>query len=268
MESEMEGLLTLGRALWVDPVRRRRQWLETHAAVVLQGGGPTAQIERMAQALLSRARRGSHAATAVANDPMAAWDQPFYRLEADERLVLSALHNPYRWSYERLGRVLGHTEQEIERLAWRARMRLASHLKREGRASYPVGAARASLSCPEYEGDRPWTQRFLDEELVNGNEALFLQNHLMACAGCQAALTRCRDFYFEVDVAVREALIETTDDQLMREQARRDRVWLKPATERTFVESLMIFTQRPDVRWVGLGMLLLAAAKVARLLMS
>lgn len=261
MQSEMEGLLTVGRALWVDPERRGRQWIETHAAVMLQGGEESEQVERMAQALLERARRGSR-------DPMAAWDRPFFRLETDERLVLSALHGPRRWSYERLGRVLWLPMEGVEQLAWRARMRLASHLKRvDGTViPYPTGSARATASCPEFLPDRPWTQRFLDEELTNKNEQLFFQNHLMACSQCQNALSRCRDLYYAVDAAVNEALLPTPLDEVLREQASRDRVWLKPATQRTFLESLSIFTRRDDVRWVGIGLILLMGSKIVSLI--
>ncbi len=268
METEIDGLLSIGRALWVDPVRRGRQWIETHAAVLLKGGEPSAQVERMAQALLERARGSTRGGTAVSGDPFAAWDRPFFRLDPEERLALAALHGPQRWSYERLGRVLWLPVEGVEQLAWRARMRLASHLKRQGGGviPYPTGAARASLSCPEYQGDRPWTQRFLDEELSNGNEQLFLQNHLMACPACQSALMRCRDLYFAVDATVHEALAETPLDAELREQARQDRIWLKPATQRTFGESLFIFTQREDVRWVMIGMLLLAGSKIAGML--
>jgi hypothetical protein len=159
-------------------------------------------LEKATSALLQRAMHGKLAATPGDNAPLVS--NPFFRLGPAERLILSALHRG-RWSYARLGRVLGVTAEQVEEMAWIARVNLATSAKSAGilpKVSYPAGARPVGGSCPEYVSARPWTQRFLDDELPAGSQRLYFQNHLMACDSCRAALSRCRDLYYAIETLI------------------------------------------------------------------
>jgi hypothetical protein len=161
--------------------------------------------------LLIRASRGRLSASPESNAQAIA--NPFYRLEPIQRLILTALHRG-RWSYERLSRVLGERAETIEELAWAARVELAVSAKGTGlfpKVSYPAGARQAGSHCPEYLAGRPWTQRFLDEEIRAGSERLFFQNHLMACDSCRAALSRCRELYYAIEALIPGADLDSAE---------------------------------------------------------
>jgi hypothetical protein len=177
----------VGHALWDEPARSRQAVVEALAAATLRGLPPEDALVRAAQALLTRA---------TASRP-GRLNHPFFRLTAEDRLLLVALHDG-SWSYARLARILQVDPEKLEEAAWGARLRLMG--------GSPAGPARLGPSCPAYDARRPWTQRFLDDEIASGRERLFLQNHLMACDPCRAALGRCRDGYYAVERQVTEAL--------------------------------------------------------------
>jgi hypothetical protein len=184
----------LGRALWADPGRSDPAMLETMSTIALQDFTRERALERASSALLNLAR--DQVAPAVLNQ-----NHLFFSLPPEQRFVLAALHLG-RWSYARLARVMGETPERIEELAWQARVWLAT-----SRASLTPIGGRGGVHCPDYDLKRPWTQRFLDEEIKQGAERVFLQNHLMACASCQQAMNRCRDLYYAV-----ERMLPTVDE--------------------------------------------------------
>jgi hypothetical protein len=170
----------LGRSLWAQPEQSLAITRETVSAVTVLDKDPTLAAERAAQALLERANRhGMYARVPTG----------FNALFPEERFILLALHQG-RWSYERTARVVGESVESLQQLAWNARVYLAlSH--------YPSAPKQASVSCPDYNPQRPWTQRFLDEEL-EGREKTFLQAHLAGCKDCREALVRAKDVYYKV----------------------------------------------------------------------
>jgi len=136
------------------------------------------EADRLAVMLLDMARtRNPPPALQVAS--------PFFRLAPEERFLIAALSGP-RWSYARSAKVLGWTREQVEEVAWRARVSLGL----ASGAQMPSGSL-TKATCPEYIPERPWTQAFLDEEL-DKRRTLFLQNHLMGCEGCRKALDRAR----------------------------------------------------------------------------
>jgi hypothetical protein len=236
-QEDLRTLASVGRALWADTRESQLATIETLSAVTLLDLTPDRAVERAAVALLERvSRRGA----------TAQWAQPFFRLEAEERLTLVALHQG-RWSYARLGRVFGLTTEQVEALAWSARLQLASAIG----TAYPAGAPQRGPNCPEYDSQRPWTQRFLDDEVSSGRERLFLQNHLMACGSCRDALNRCRETYYALEASLPQLSEAAGDTRLLQnlKSVTRKGLGLKAPAERSFVESLEVFFRRRDVRW-------------------
>ncbi|MGZ3687888.1 MAG: hypothetical protein ACXWPM_04495 [Bdellovibrionota bacterium] len=206
MEQDFHTITRISRALWTDTSFADRAALDTTAAMTLLDVAEDRRLERIARGLIERATREGNAGNARQN--LLAMDSPFFRLSAQERLILVALHSG-RWSYARLSRILARTPEVIQELAWGARVKLS-----EG--PYPIGAKISGANCPEYQFSRPWTQKFLDDELDSPRERVFLPNHLMACASCSQALKRCRDLYFAVDSQISKLLSGSAEVEVIR----------------------------------------------------
>lgn len=258
---DLKILSHLGTALWVDSHHAQRITVETLAAVSLLDLTPERSLERLSSLMLERASRDGIRANATAVG------QAFFRLLPEERFVLSALHVA-RWSYSRIARVLGQPTEKVEEIAWGARLDLASALGNPVSAPYPIGSAQSAQGvaqgCPEYEMRRPWTQRFLDEEL-HSREKFFLQTHINECHSCRQALTRARSFYFTVDRMIPRLADDSQSGQAWL--ASLSRVLqgagiLKSPAERTFRETLAIFVRRSDIQYALLALTLLIAWKM------
>jgi hypothetical protein len=190
LDRELQIFAELGMALWVDPERAQPLVIETLSAVSLLDLPQDHAFERAAGAMLDRAERRGMADNTLDSLALGQFGNPFFKLFPAERFILVALHAG-RWSYARIARVMKLDAVGVEALAWKARTRLGIE-----RGLVPAGPKILGPSCPEYDFERPWSQRFLDEEIPNGRERIFLQNHLMACDSCRHALNRCRDLYF------------------------------------------------------------------------
>lgn len=241
-------------AVQSDP-RLAKTWLhDTLAGASLaagQGSTDSSRSSRIIEATLRALLAKAHLV-----DPREAWaasaevrlSTPFYRLKPEERAVLLVLHSG-RWSYDRLSRVLGLAVPDLERLSWSARVKLAPVGK------YPQAPERLGPRCPEYDPHRPWTQRFLDDEIATPADRLFLQSHLMACESCRRALSRCRDLYFWVEGEISKfGTPKVSDLQQILDQARvleeRSSRFSHSRGPWTLGESLKLFYRdKPDV-WV------------------
>lgn len=241
------AITSIGNALWVNPRVSERNAADTVAAVAMLEVTDENAVEKAASAMLVAAMRdGVHATiSAISN--------PFYRLLPEERTVLAALHCG-RWSYERLGRVLGRAPDEIAEIAWNSRLHLASAPGTLGALTHPSGSRHRGVSCPEYDSKNPWTQRFLDEESTN-RERVFLQNHLMACDSCRKALELCRNLYYAVEklipggsggLGANEPAVQRTALNLQKHW-KESRFFKYPA-ERSLTENLTVFLRRWDVQ--------------------
>jgi hypothetical protein len=255
---ELDTYSELSRALWANPELSRRKVVDAFGiAGLLNLPNHDERLDWAARTMLEQARASGSLSVA------AGVENPFYRLSVEERFALTALHDG-RWSYVRLAKVLDMDLHELQELAWSARTRLS-------RTRYPAGPMRSGINCPEYLVARPWTQKFLDEELASGAEQLFYRNHLMACDSCREALTRAREFYFDVERRIPAESAKPYGDSAKFElrleglltggaAARAPRT----PSERTFAESLRIFFNRPDIQRVTLVGLLLLGVWIAR----
>lgn len=247
---DLKTYAEFGRALWADPSRSTQLAVETLSAVSLLDLAEDRVMERASAALLDRAVKQGMASSTHDALGMGAFGG-FFKLFPEERFVLVALHSG-RWSYARLARVMGETSERIEALAWKARVRLVSN-----QGLNPIGGRVANASCPEYVMDRPWTQKFLDEEFKTGRETLFLQNHLMACDACRLSLTRCRDLYFAVEKMLPRV---SEEDGILRqlESINSQGKKLRTNGNITFGRSIIAFLGQKDVQLV-LGVLMFIA---------
>lgn len=177
---DLQLVSNLGQSLWAEPEQSRTITRETVSAVTVLDTNPERAAEKAAQALLERANRhGMYARVPTG----------FNALFPEERFILLALHQGH-WSYERIARVVSESVDMVQQLAWNARVYLAL-------SRYPSAPKQSSPNCPDYNPQRPWTQRFLDEEL-EGREKVFLQSHLTGCRECREALVRAKDVYYRV----------------------------------------------------------------------
>lgn len=257
---EIRTFSGFGKVLWMDEDSAGRSLVETLSIVSLLQLTPERAVERASQALLERARRDTK--ENQVGKKSQALNHPFYRLSAEERLTLVGLHVG-RWSYERLSRVLKLSAERVEELAWGARLELAP----EG--FYPHGPSPKSPDCPAYLPARPWAQRFLDEEMASGRELHSLRVHLMGCVSCSGYLARCRELYFQVGQQVSH-FSSDPDAVENLESLIHQNTYLKFPSERSFRESLELFSERRDVQifiLLGIGLSFLGIIKLFKSLL-
>ncbi len=241
LEQDLKTYLGLGRSLWSTPEASFTPMLDAIAGASVATQDGAVLIERASTALLTRSLVAGIEATA---DRVA---EPFFRLSPDERVLLVGLHHG-RWSYSRMSRILGTDAaaslQDMPRLAWKARMHLASQIPG---LNYPTGSARNGMSCPDYDPEDPWTQRFLDEELSQ-RERVFLQTHVQGCSACQKALNSCRNLYYAVEKWIPTVAEYGRDQQMMKrlKTAARQVRHLYHPHEMTLGQALVTFTLRPE----------------------
>jgi len=259
-EEELKALAQLGRAIWSEAEIAERATAETLMAVSLQDPEPERALERAASVLFERASREGTAFLTQRN--FSQIGLPFYRLDHQNRFLLSALHSG-RWSYDRISRVIGLEREKVEELAWSARLELSSlGSVGTGRAApYPAGAKTAGQNCPEYDPRRPWTQRFLDEEIPGGGERLFLQNHLLNCASCKQVLVRCREIFFSVEALMPRLADDPSTIRNLRNVFQKARA-MKYPSELSFRQGLQTFLGRREVQVALAGLALLVFFKV------
>jgi hypothetical protein len=237
---DLRAITAIGQALWIDRSRSHRLALETITAVSMQDLTDERMLERTTAVLVGRAHRDGIGSVA------SQISEPFFRLSAEERVVLIALHRE-KWSYLRLARVLGISPERVEEISWAARLTLGFRPGMQVGIPHPAGA-KAGTHCPDFNPRRPWTQRFLDEE-ISGRERVFLQAHLIDCTPCRESLGRARAFYYSLDT-----LIPTLDEDDASEKVKSfERALLKAKAIKepynlSFGETLIAFTSRPEIQ--------------------
>ena len=265
---DLKTVSRIGKALWINPKESERSTIDALSAVTLLKLSPERTLERTSRALLERAKVHRSQAKDFGS-LLTALNHPFFRLAPEERLILTSLHVG-RWPYARLGRILGFSAEQVEKMAWAARLRM--HADSPQRATganlvYPSGPVEKGTSCPDYDPEIPWTQRFLDQEIKSNRERLFLQNHLLTCPPCADALSRCRQVYYQVDrdltVLMDELEGNEGTDHLrsLKASVEASPEYQYPS-ERTFLQTLRIFTRRKDVFWLGMFLSSLIAIQV------
>lgn len=244
MTIHSEDLVTfskIGKAFWADSKHSENLALETLSAVSSLDIRPDRAIEKASTALLARAR--NRRLNSLNN--LNALNSRFYRLNPEERLILVTLHQG-KWSYARLSRVLQKEQEIIEEIAWSARVQLAAGV-------YPSGAPNLGPYCPEYLSQRPWTQRFLDNEISSPRDLIFLQNHLLICEPCAKTLARGRELYFQVDQEIAKALGDFVSVQNWEKILNRD--------PKASLAGFLSFLKRPDIFWAVMVLVVLFVLK-------
>lgn len=191
--SDIEMISNLSRALWAEEGRSTFTTGETFSATSLMDFETDTIIEETCRAMLKRAEQDGNKVN------LKNLDNPFYRLDAEDRFILSLLHLS-DWSYAKIARVLRRSEVVVSRSAWAARLHLGTLVAPD---LHPHGSAVRGPHCPSYDPMDPWTQKFLDEE-IRGENFHNLQLHLMNCPSCRGALNRCRDLYYKVEGVIPE----------------------------------------------------------------
>ena len=250
----------LGAALWGNPEYSKKLSTETLAAASVMRLTPDRTLERAAAGLLERARNEGMAANTQLNRDVLT--QQFFRLTPEERFVLVTLHSG-KWSYARIGRVLGlspaNSNEEVQELAYSARLQLCLSV------SYPGGPSSPGPYCPHYDLRKPWTQRWMDQEIEARRDQLFIQGHLVRCKSCSQALARFREVYFKVEHEVAR-IIGKTDFADTFEAVLAEGPFQCYPSERSFKESLRIFLRRKDIQFALGGLLILVFLKLAHLM--
>lgn len=230
------------------------------AAASLIEHSPSRALERAAQALLERVRqqRGGRLSQLRSDS----WLSPLFRMTPEERLILVALHSG-RWSYARLERILALSVDQIQILAWSARLQVSTQIDapkgnppgHKFKSIYPSAPSIRGASCPDFDPHQPWFQRFLDDEITSRRDQVFLQNHLMVCDSCRHALDRCRAVYDRADQEVKTALRKLGENHLeqegrieaLRSVIKRGAIYSGREQMSTW-ESLVLFSQQPRIR--------------------
>jgi len=243
----------IGGALWLDIETSEQSALETITAVSLLDLTPERALEKALTALLEKAKRKPVPPSPFQADLLLT---RFYRLTPEERLILVALYyGGGGWSYARLSKILGMPGEEVEKLAWNARLQLCVGMP------YPAGPSILGAHCPQYHSTHPWTQGFLDDEITSARDRLFLQNHLFVCDSCRDALSRCRHLTFKIEQDISK-ILEPADFSEALEAICRNSYLLKHPSQMGLKQSLGLFIQRTEVRWALLVLGVLCLMKI------
>lgn len=246
---ELRVLHQIGRALWTENRLVTERTLEMVTALSATPRKQDKKLETALTGFLVRISEEGDSAHITESH------NPFFRLPAEERFLLSALQLE-GFSYGELARILKIEIDEVERRALQSRREFAASvgielLSLEGGALGP--------KCPSLETNRPWMQRFLDEALAP-QERAFLQNHLMACVTCRKRLERTRKLFAEIEREMRECMhvsdAEAIDDVVRF--AEKLRMEFSPQFE-SKSQAMKYFVQRPEVRAIlAAGVVLVA----------
>jgi hypothetical protein len=192
---ELKSLSYMSEALFPGSLAEGGSALrDTVGAISVLGVGGEKLEDRAAKALLERSSKMSSSFTSRKVH------LPFFRFPPRERLVLIAL-NRSKWTFSRIGVLLDLPKEHVEEIAWRVRISLAASGGFSG--VYPSQGVQKKPSCPDFNPFRPWTQRFLDQE-ISKMERMFLESHLLSCDYCKEALMRSRGVYYAADKHVPE----------------------------------------------------------------
>ncbi len=247
----------LGQALYANRAQAETRSLETVAAIsTLAEISDDQFLERALGLMLLRAERDGLRAAADSIE------SPFFRLTPKERFVLFLLHSG-RVSYKKLSRLMDVTPEDVQTTAWIARTRVASSPEVRAKAPHPSGSSRLKHACPDFNLERPWTQRLLDDEMGR-TELAFLQNHTAVCADCQRALAMTRDLYYAVEKWIPLLAPGTLAPDLgttMRKALRDGRIKSGNLPhDLTFGETMrLFFSRRENVIWIGIFAAAMAA---------
>lgn len=235
---DLSSIFQMGIALWPDTDFSCYSVVNTVSAVSLLSLNSERALDRSVVALLKTAL----------DKPKKSFEQragsknfSFYHLSIEERAVLSALCLA-DWSYQRIVHVFqevfkGYTQERVQEVAWKARTKLGF---------FPVLTHLKGAHCPDYDVDKPWCQRFLDDELISTSERLYLQNHMMVCLSCRKILSSCRDLYFKIEkemnslIKVKPGLLESFQKALYQ----------RPRDYPSFYTSLKTFFKRKNILFV------------------
>lgn len=233
----------IGQALYASPEIAHTRSLETVAALsTLPELGDDESFEKVTQLLLVQAEREGLKATAHAIG------NPFYRLSPLERVILAFLHSG-QVSYSRLSRVLGQTVENIQTIAWQARLKVASSVEVQTKLKHPIGSGKLKHSCPEYLEDRPWSQKLLDDEMKS-TELAFIQNHTLVCESCTRVLKQTRELYYAVEKLIPAGVLQGVQNpEALREMERQLTNVTRPTS---FFHALQIFFNKPST-WLSVG---------------
>lgn len=184
-----------------------------------QGGG----FGRVAELLYRRTERE--------HSPPPPMGSLFFRLSLGGRLALVSL-KARALDYAGIGRVLGVSADEVEKLAWKCRVTLG------GDAAYPLASIRRTAICPDYDPSAPWTQAYLDHSgQTTRAERFFLETHLRECDDCRAMLSRARAVMAHADAEIDRAAPDPAQD----------------ARELLEIQALLssLDTEKPRPRWIS-----------------
>ncbi|MBC7385030.1 MAG: hypothetical protein H7301_02570 [Cryobacterium sp.] len=256
---DLQLISTLGQALYANPAQAQARSLETVAAMSTLAGGPGDEfLERALGLMLHQAERDG------LRSSVSGISSPFFRLSAKERFVLFLLHSG-RASYRRVARLLSITSEDVQAIAWQARVQIASSPDVRMTAPHPSGSSKLKQSCPEYDPAKPWMQKFIDDEMGTP-ELSFLQNHTAVCPDCQRALNSTREFYYAVEKWVPLSVVTANTEELgatLKRALRRGQIEAGqlPSDLRFFEAVGLFIRKRENLIWLGLlGLLLFALA--------
>lgn len=245
---DLQLISKLGQALYANRAQAESRSLETVAAIsTLPEVSEDQFLERALGLMLLQAERDGLRSNA------SGIDSPFFRLVPKERFVLFLLHSG-RVSYKKLSKLLSTTAEDVQTVAWIARTRIASSPEVRAQAPHPTGASRLKQSCPEFDSEKPWTQKLLDDEMGRP-ELAFLQNHTAICSDCQRALSATRELYYAVEKWIPlsgPGVLKTDVGETMQKALRRSRIQSgNLPMDLTLTETLVLFLSRKEnLAWV------------------
>lgn len=235
--SDIRNALLLGRALWNQAPEVEPHVFDVAASISLLGLQESEAAERAALLLLEDAKNGR------AIPMVGLFNQPFFRLFPEERIILALLHFG-KWSYARIARAIGEDPTKVEELAWSARITLSSSGDQGG---VPAPRGSSGLSCPHFEPSRPWIQAYLDRE-PHGNALAFLQSHLQSCAACRASLQSAREIYYRAEKMIPLRDILESPQAVALEKSYQLTFAAAHPSAQNFVGSLELFFMRKDAK--------------------
>ncbi|MCM0606640.1 MAG: hypothetical protein KA715_11165 [Xanthomonadaceae bacterium] len=204
----LQTTLRVSQALWGETTTSLDLCTDTLATVQLLGLDQSAFLKRSIRALVERSERESEKTN---SDFL---NQSLYRIHPLERALLVLLYE-FQWTGDLLTETFEISADELDTLIWKSKLDLLTH--RSGGKLFSIPTPRGiTPQCPEWNGSRPWTARYLDQRLSRADQ-IFVHGHVDGCTNCRSLLEQSRTLLTEAKTTYEASMPEKPTDKNISE---------------------------------------------------
>lgn len=182
----IKPLLRVAQSLWGDTKLSLDVSVDTIATIQLLRLEGNPFLYRTLRALIDRHERG--------NEPTDSeyLNRSLYRIHPLERALL-VLTYEFNWTAEMLAQALELNSDELDALLWKAKLDILTHRVGGKLLAIPT-PSKLGPQCPEWNGSRPWSARYLEHRLSRADQ-IFIHGHVDQCTVCRPLLEQTRSLF-------------------------------------------------------------------------